>query len=245
MSIKDILVHVDTSPASDRRAQIAVDLALRFEARLTGIGLDNTVAEDSFRALLRQAELAGEWRSGTDLPETFVSRQAGAADLVIVGQYDPDAPPPDALASPEDVILACGRPVLVVPHAGRFERVGGVVLVAWNGSREATRAAHDALDLMTMSSRVTVLSANPDLDEDWETEEVALHLARHGVSATAEVIDNEDLSVSDLIQSRAAAIDADLIVMGAYGRSRLREMILGGATRNILGKMKVPVLMSH
>ena len=96
-----------------------------------------------------------------------------------------------------------------------------------------------------MSSRVTVLSANPDLDEDWETEEVALHLARHGVSATAEMIDNEDLSVSDLIQSRAAAIDADLIVMGAYGRSRLREMILGGATRNILGKMKVPVLMSH
>ena len=85
------------------------------------------------------------------------------------------------------------------------------------------------------------LSANPDLDEDWDTEEVALHLARHGVSATAEIIDNDDLSVADLILSRAAAIDADLIVMGAYGRSRLREMILGGATRNILEGMKVPV----
>jgi len=143
--------------------------------------------------------------------------------------------------------LGVGRPVLIVPRYGTFETVGERVLVAWNGSREATRAVHDALPLLKLASSVTVLSIDPEHDtgDRIPGADIALHLARHGVAAEGMSTVGLDISVGDLLLSRAADLGADLIVMGAYGHSRVRELVLGGATRHILQHMTVPVLMSH
>ena len=145
--------------------------------------------------------------------------------------------------------LACSRPALVVPFAGRCsDRIGENVLVAWNGSREAGRAVQDALPLLTMSGAVTVLLVDPEEDADVElAEDLVLHLGRHGLHAKTRVIRHElaTLSVSDTLLAQVAELDADLLVMGAYGHSRLREMILGGVTRDILRNVNIPVLMAH
>ncbi|MGY0835389.1 universal stress protein [Azospirillum argentinense] len=244
MPIKDILVHVGSSPACADRLALAANLARRYDAYLIGAGApESPTAEDSFRTMLRSAGVVGEWRGIIGLPESFVARQARGADLVILGQHDPDEP--TGLDAPEDVILACGRPVLVVPHAKLFEQVGAAVLIGWNGSREATRAVHDALPLMEMAATVTVLSVNPEPGDEWGTDDVVQHLARHGLIVRAETFEPEALADADALRSRAVHIGADLIVMGAYGRSRLREMILGGMTQDVLENVTVPVLMAH
>lgn len=246
MSIRDILVHVDPAPASDSRLRLAATLAHRYEAQLIGAGLGGTTAEGIFRRRLQEESLPGDWHPTTGMEESlasFVVHHARTADLVLLGQDDPDHTV--GLGAPEDVILACGRPVLVVPYIGRFERIGDTALIGWNGSRESMRAVHDALPLLAMGTAVTVLSVDPDPDEDWGTDDVAQHLARHGLNATSETLRTDDLAPSDAVLSRAADLGADLIVMGAYSHSWVGEMILGGMTRNILRTMTVPVLMAH
>jgi len=115
--------------------------------------------------LLAQEELPGEWRTIIGLLATGVTKLAAGADLVVLSQPDPDR----LLAefnTPEDVILACGRPVLMVPYQGDFDHVGERVLAVWNGTREATRALHDATPLMTTATAVTVLSVDPRTEAD-------------------------------------------------------------------------------
>lgn len=246
MPIKDILVHVDPAPVSYGRLHLAADLARRYGAHMIGVGLGDTTAEGIFRTWLQEESLAGEWRPTTGMEESlasFVTCHARAADLVVLGQYGSD--PGMVLGSPEDVILACGRPVLMVPWAGRFERVGATVLIAWNGGRESMRAVHDTLPLMEMAAAVTVLSVDPDPDEDWGTDDVVQHLVRHGLKAKAETQSPIDLTPPEAVLFRAAELGADLIVMGAYGHSWMREVIFGGMTQEILSTMTVPVLMAH
>jgi nucleotide-binding universal stress UspA family protein len=170
------------------------------------------------------------------------------ADLTVVGQgIDLKDAPHDLAFLPEELALGVGRPVLVVPRYGTFETFGERVLIAWNGSREATRAVHDALPLLTRATKVTVLSIDPEPDSGARvpSADITLHLARHGVSAEADSTVALDMAVGDMLLSRAADLGANLLVMGAYGHSRVREMVLGGATRHILQHMTVPVLMSH
>ncbi len=244
-SIADILVHVDTSPASRVRLWLAAQLARRFNAYLVAVGSEEAaLAEDRFMKMLSEENLRGEWQTATGLVSSYVTRQACSADLVILGQRDRSRV--GALDAPEDVILACGRPVLVIPNANAFDRVGETVLVAWNNSPQATRAVHDALPLMATSKAVTVLSVNPEAaDEGEQCEALVRHLARHGLRAEAQVRHSDALSVADFALSQAAELGCDLLVMGAYGHSRLREMVLGGMTRDMLRRMTLPVLMSH
>jgi len=248
MSISDILVYADPSPASGERLDLAFRLARRFGAYLIGVVPENAAAVgDRFAKMLRQEALQGDWQMAIGLAASWVTRRAQAADLVVLGQRIPDHS--TGLDAPEDVILACSRPVLVVPYAGRrLDRIGENVLVAWNGSREAGRAVQDALPLLTMSAAVTVLLVDPEEDADIElADDLVLHLGRHGLRAKTQVIRHElsTLSVSDTLLAQAAELDADLLVMGAYGHSRLREMILGGVTRDILRNTNVPVLIAH
>jgi nucleotide-binding universal stress UspA family protein len=249
MSVSDILVYADPSPASGERLDFSVRLAHRFGAYLIGIVPEDAAAVgDRFATMLRQEALQGDWQMAVGLAASFVTRRAQAADLVVLGQHLPGQS--TGLDAPEDVILACGRPVLVVPYAGhRLERIGENVLVAWNGSREAGRAVQDALPLLAMSGMVTVLLIDPEEEADIEVaEHLVAHVGRHGLHAKMEVIRHEltaTFPVSDTLLAQIARLDADLLVMGAYGHSRLREMILGGVTRDILRNMSVPVLMSH
>jgi nucleotide-binding universal stress UspA family protein len=189
-----------------------------------------------------------EWRAveGTILRSTRLHGRY--ADLVVVGQgIDVDDPTGDLGALPEELALSMGRPVLVVPRYGTFPAIGDHVLVGWNGSREAARAVNDALPLLRRAQKVTVLSVNPAdrPDERIPGADITLHLARHGVDAAAAQTRGEDISVGDMLLSHAADVGADLLVIGAYGHSRLREMVLGGVTRQLLQHMTVPVLMSH
>jgi nucleotide-binding universal stress UspA family protein len=246
MSITDILVYADPSPASGERLDVALRLAHRFESYLIGVVPEDAAAVgERFVKMLLQDGLQGEWHMAIGLAASYVTRRAQSADLVVLGQRVPGHS--TGLDAPEDVILACSRPVLVMPYAGRrLDRIGENAGVAWNGSREAGRAVQDALPLLAMSSVVTLLLVNPEEDADIElTEDLVGHLGRHGLHAKTQVIRKELSAVSDTVLAQVAELDADLLIMGAYGHSRLREMILGGVTRDILRDMNVPVLMAH
>jgi nucleotide-binding universal stress UspA family protein len=205
--------------------------------------------EAAFRAACSRAGISHEWRLAEDNPTEVGVLHAHYADLAITGQIDPGKPPSGGWGRlPAQLALASGRPVLIVPYAGRFATAGKRVLVAWSRTRESARALNDSLPILERASHVTVLSINPRRGEganDLPGADIALHLARHGVKAEAATTVADDIDVGNTLLSRASDLGADLIVMGCYGHSRMRELILGGATREVLRHMTVPVLMSH
>jgi nucleotide-binding universal stress UspA family protein len=204
--------------------------------------------EHRFKDELRVAGIDGEWHVVTDGDSGELIELAKSVDLTIMGQR---ATRTDGATRfrPDDVVIAAGRPVLVVPYAGRFETVGKRILVAWDGTREATRAVNDALPLLEEATAVTVMfvgTSERDLEAHWPAlERIAGHLQRHGINATPEATLRGGLAVSDILLSRAADLAADLIVAGGYHHSQLREALIGGVSRGLLEHMTVPVLMSH
>jgi nucleotide-binding universal stress UspA family protein len=246
MSITGILVYIDTSPDSDDRVDLAVRLARRCDAYLTAAGLEEAAIgpRERFLRMLDQEQLQGEWQTIIGLPVSHMTRHAAGHDIVVLGQRNPNYS--TGLDAPEDVVLGCGRPVLVVPFGRPVHPIGGHVLVAWNGSREAMRAVQDALPVMALCDGVTVLFVNPEADADIELQaELVTHLARHGLNALAETTTTAAGVIPDAVHNRAKELGADLIVMGAYGHSRLRETILGGMTHDMLLETTRPLLMSH
>ena len=286
MSFKDILVHLDEGPRSATRVNVAVDLARREKAHLTGIfvidipgsdlfygagmpfasggGMDQMVnslrADISARAeiigaefheILRREGLEGELRVVEGDTIALLALHARYADLTVLAQPNAEeafkGPTADAVLV--NVMLSSGRPVLAVPYAGRFDRVGERVLVAWNASRESTRAVNDALPILRAAKSVVVLAVNPkrgiEGHGDVPAADIALHLARHGVKAEAAHTIAKDISEGDALLSYAADLGVDLIVTGGYGHSRAREMVFGGVTRTLLQEMTVPMLLSH
>ena len=187
-----------------------------------------------------------QWMSEHGVPAERAALLGRYADLVVTGQDEPDASDNGRVPAAE-LVLSGGRPVMVVPYAFRADTIGRHVLVAWNGSREAARAVADALPLLEAADRVTVLAVDPDEHAlgDAPGADIALHLARHGITVEAARIESQGLNPADVLLNRVADLSADMIVMGAYGRSRVRELILGGVTHDILRHMTVPVLMSH
>ena len=271
MYIKDILVHVDLSPACDERVRLAMRLAQRFKANLTGafvlpsmemaappesgaaaIAVVNWLTEleeaaaklgQQFVARLRDQGIDGTWVAKHGPARLEITRLARMADLVVLGQRDPDLP--TALTTPEDVVLACGRPVLMVPYAGRFDDVGENAIIAWNGSRKSARAVHDGLPLLGTAKKVLVLSINPEPDQEELRDGLVRNLAHHGLHASSETDVVKGSSPAEVVLSHIANIGGDLVVMGTYGHSRLQKIVLGGMTRDMLRCMTVPVLMSH
>jgi len=207
--------------------------------------------EAVFRAAMaRNPGVKAEWRATTRdaLGAALVS--ARYADIVVTGQLPPLREDDTAMARDfcQELVLAAGRPVLFVPYAGHFESVGKRVLVAWNASRESARAVTDALPILQRADNVQVVAFEPvQGDEHGEIPgaDISLYLARHGVKVTAAQQRSGGVDVGAQVLSRAADLDADLIVLGAYGHSRLREIVLGGVTRTLLESMTVPTLMSH
>ena len=209
------------------------------------------VEREAFEHAASLRGLSVEWRVIAEgLPEADAALHARYVDLTILGQPDPDRGDLDLIRPrPEQVTFASGRPVLVVPYAGQFETVGRRVLIGWNASREATRAVNDAMPLLTAAEVVTVLTIDaregPDAHGELPGADISLHLARHGVKAEIERTVSAGIAPGEVLLSRAADLGADLLVIGAYGHSRVRELLLGGATRSILQSMTLPVLMSH
>lgn len=272
MSYKTILVHIDERPRRAERLALAFTLAGRFDANVIALcALERLrippharaeggavvidvekrrraetlrAAEAEFRAAERRAAGKAEWRVSTDDPMVALRLSARYADLVVAAQPEPDDPA--GLANAGELVLGAGRPVLFVPYTGRFADAGKNVLVAWNASREAARAVRDALPLLARADTVHVVAFQPGGDHgEVPAADIALYLARHGVKATAARDVAPELDIGARILSSAADRGADLIVMGAYGHSRLRELALGGATRSLLEAMTAPVLMAH
>jgi nucleotide-binding universal stress UspA family protein len=286
MTLKDILVHLDEGPRSGVRLKLAVDLARRQKAHLTGIfvidipgsnlfigagmpyasgvGMEQMVnslragftaraeaTDQAFHETLRREGIEGEFRMVEGDTVALLALHARYADLTVLGQPNDEEPykGPSADSVLVNVLMSSGRPVLAVPYAGQFERIGDRVLVAWNASREATRAVNDALPLLRGATSVTVLAVNPKQGiaghGDVPAADIALHLARHGVKAEAAHTIAQDIGEADALLSYAADLGADLLVCGGYGHSRAREMVFGGVTRTLLREMTVPMLLSH
>jgi len=205
--------------------------------------------EAGFRELLRREAIPGEWRLVEGATPEHVALHARYADIAVLGQEDPEGTQPAAAATLEAALFDSGRPVLVIPYAGSFPTIGERVLVGWNASAQASRAVHDALPLIAPGARVTVSAVNPRRGIDAHGEEpgadIARHLARHGLKVEVESCVAPEIDAGEMLLNRASELSADLLVIGAYGHSRLREWILGGVTRTLLRQMTIPVLMSH
>jgi nucleotide-binding universal stress UspA family protein len=282
MSLRDIVVFLDASPASEERLRLATRVAREHGAYLSAVFAHHDHAVDVAAGLATRHGMvtqlvpaaAGTRRSATSTDEIeqrlrehlrwfggdgtwHEVDQVGSArliaftrtaDLVVLGQISPDVRPVPPWR-PGDIVVDCGRPVLMVPYVGTFAELGRRVLVAWDGSREAARALNDALPVISTATSVTVMTVRTrdgDLQRDREaTQRVVRHLARHDIHAHAEHPLRSGTAVSDVLLSAAMDISADLIVAGAYHHSPLREALIGGVSRELLQHMTVPVLMSH
>ncbi|ASV99031.1 universal stress protein [Paraburkholderia aromaticivorans] len=278
MSYKTIVVHLDTSQHAHPRLEIALRLANQFGAHLTGafavfspdprslyvmagtaeyyqshqeMRAERSAAlERLFHAELRRAGVTGEWIAIDEPASVAIPRVGRCADLIVAGQDNP-ADPESYVGDffPENLVLSSGRPVLLVPYASNDRSTGGRVLVAWDGSREATRAVHDALPFMQAATSTTILTINGEHDGAGTRipgADIAALIARHGVRVeVADIETGRGGSVGEMLLSQVADSGADLLVMGGYGHARWRELVMGGATRTILRSMTVPVLMSH
>ena len=277
MAIKDILVHMDSAQGCSTQVETAISLAAHHDAHLTGLYTDRNFVPPSYAEiplpqtvinemeagqernrerieahylkLLSDTDVRGEWRYAEGDPISLMNRHARYADLVVCGQTQTSAASLSEGPVGDHVAMQCGRPVLVVPESSNCnQRIGQRVYVAWNGSREATRAINDALPLLQEADEVKVVAinvGNSRIHGDLPGADMALHLARHGVNACAERMDSEQLSVGELLVTSAEDNDVDLIVMGAYGHSRFREFVFGGVTRHVLANLTTPVLLSH
>jgi nucleotide-binding universal stress UspA family protein len=205
-------------------------------------------AERQFReAAARQGGTRAEWRASSGDAAAAVRLSARYADLVVAGQ--PEAEDGDRRNFADELALSAGRPVLFVPYAGKFSGPGKRVLVAWDAGREAARAVSDALPFLQRAAAVEVVAFDPERGRRAHGEmpgaDIGLYLARHGVKVSVARQSGAGFDVGSQILSRAADASSDLIVMGAFGHARVRELVLGGVTRTLLEAMTVPVLMSH
>ena len=219
---------LDAERETNRKA--ASDAIARFEeaARLAAV---------SAEARLVEASVSGATNVFGSIARTF--------DLSVVGQAEPKSMRDDLMI--EGALFDSGRPVLVVPYIQRAGLKLDRVMVCWDGGRNAARAINDAMPFLSRAKAVDVLTITAGKDRSGEIKgvDIVQHLARHGLNVELRRINAGDVDVANVILSDAADRDADFIVMGGYGHSRLREFVLGGATRGILSSMTVPTLMSH
>ena len=167
-------------------------------------------------------------------------------DLSVVGQIEPGKETFEVMF-PETALFGSGRPVLVVPYIQKAEMKLDRILICWDGSRAAARAIGDAMPFLIRTKSIDILSVmkSETARDELPGADIAHHLARHNLKADFKRIVTNDQDIGNTILSSAADLDSDMIVMGGYGHSRLREFVLGGATQAVLNTMTVPVLMSH
>ena len=275
---KHVVVHVDGGDRSVERLDLAVTLAKRWGARLSGLFAEGQtwgtslarstrtprqtyfaaikVASTRFQERVRQAGIESEWWHVADREievAGVAARFCRYADLAILGQPDPveNRSPPDLAAQ---VLLESGRPVLIVPSVGRYPDIGRRVLVAWNGSRESSRALNDAIPMMQEAEKVLVVDLKTTRsagrkDERHQTS-ILRHLQSHGIHAerertlVAEGSDRTGIDVLNTVLNRTSDFGADLVVMGARGKHGVPFPRPGRATRKSLESMIAPVLLS-
>jgi nucleotide-binding universal stress UspA family protein len=271
MTYATIMVHYGFEGNADGRLRLAKGLAEKFNATVIGVAaraVTPIVAEgilvpvqmgsaeylDLHKLLLDQEQkfkksagsLGSEWRSAIEPPTSFLSRQSRSADLIVVEQHGLTANLYDSL-DPAGLILAAGRPVLVVPSEVHSLEAK-VVVVGWKESRESRRAILDSLPLLRKAERVYVVGVREgetDDDEKRGIDDVSSFLGRHKVKAHPRLVTSTERKPADALIHVARSEEADLIVAGAYGRSRVGEWIFGGVTQDLLRSSPFCCLFSH
>lgn len=269
---KTIFAYLPSAKSAPVLAGAAAELAARHKARLIGAhnsakfmiygGIPEDFAALHAQEQKQQAEaveqslaeaaascgVAHVWRhkalTDTDAFADIVAA-ARTADLIVAGVAGEDDPLGQWYDLPLRLVLETGRPVLLLPADQAQATLGERATIGWNASKEAARAAFDALPLLQAAKAVRVLAVNPAAGgAETSSGDLAAALAEHGVTAKADAIATERPEAEELLDEAARGA-GDLLVMGCYGHSRWREMVLGGVTRHVLGHMKTPVLMSH
>ena len=218
-----------------------IDRILRDHAMAVGVASE--IARTRFETAAREAGVASDWMTVNGDRIDGLVACARRADLTItpnrmlvhMGQRHVEA---------ADVGLACGGPVLITPHDDYAPPIGKRVLIAWNGSREASRALRDGWPFIEAAEEVHVLVVSPN-GEGGPDGVLQRLLERHRIGANLIVDPSDDESAADVIERQMAEFDVDLLIMGLYGRSRLQELVLGGVSRQLLKEMPAPILMSH
>jgi nucleotide-binding universal stress UspA family protein len=275
MSYAALMVYVDVDGIPEQRVRIASELAAKFDAALIGFSARAVpppfVAEDAiieltteaadikkmhkalakrgnwFRSIVGTDRQDIEWRTTLDLPCDALAREARCADLVIIGQQSPGRHDRHRTLDPGEVLLKLGRPALLVAPGVASLRAEHVV-VAWKDTREARRAVLDAIPFLSAAKRVSVVevcSRDEERNALARIGDVVRYLARHRITADPRPILHRDRSDADHLLQFALNEDADLLVAGAYGHSRLGEWIFGGMTQHILASSPLCCLMSH
>lgn len=274
MTIAAIMVHVDFDDHAEDRIRVAAEIASRFHSALIGVAgwplrrklmVQNSVVdfepgEEGRRRILAQLDQLGEtfrrcaganprgveWRSFANFPGEVIAREARAADLVVLGR---DLLPGDAYHTfdPGSVVLAAGRPVLILPDETRHLQTSRV-LIAWKDTREARRAVRDALPFLKEAESVHIAAVSPlELEESahQQVADVARYLVHHRVAVGGQIVSATAEAAGHVLLRFAKEQNAELIVAGAYGRARLSEWVFGGVTRDLLMTSKIPCFFSN
>lgn len=276
MAIRDIAVAYDASDTSDTALQLGVQMARKYSAEITGIYAVSAIRVehrverwmtpdmlDSLREGGRSLAAAVEktfreriaalghdgpvhWTTEEGAANQVLARHARFHDVLILGQYtNPETARGELRA--EDLVMRSGRPLLVVPSRYTVRPFEEFAVVAWDGSRAATRALSDAMQILETKRRLDILTVVVR-GEPYNEGELALmtkHLERHGVEAQTVSVPAHKGGVGTTILDYCRETKPDILVMGAYGHSKLREDLFGGTTRRVLHQMTAPVLMSH
>ncbi len=279
MRLKDLVAIADVE-GEQKAARVAIDLAAKDDGHVTSVCIAfqpivpgfvaAPMPADYLSELREQAVASAETaarkiadiarRSGVSSEERVVELLSGGTldallasanlcDLAVVGQDNPDRPEPMREAIIEALLFDTGVPVLVVPYTNTSVAFDHIV-IAWDGSATAAKAARAALPLLPRARRLTVLviekaGARRSVSAGEPGAEVATYLARHGLEVTIDTVTGTPISIADTMLNYVSDHGVDLIVMGGYGHSRLREFVFGGATREILTSMTAPILMAH
>jgi nucleotide-binding universal stress UspA family protein len=259
MSYKDILVYLDPTADSEVRLGLAASMAAAHGARLIGMDVSSDAAFDSdfrdralglpdlFEEALRRMGVEGVYFSATPWKKRGDHHYAHYVDLIIASHLESFAQDLVISGIPEEVLVTAGVPVLLLPSGWKQHAVGENIVIAWKSGREAIRAVHDSMPILMRAKKVTAFTFAPHAELFGnEQDSLVNHLLRHGVVAGSSGWPSVgDISAVEALFACLESQEADLIVAGAYGHSRLLEGLFGGASRDLMRQPSLPVLMSH
>lgn len=204
--------------------------------------------EESFRAKVAGTGLVGsaEWQTEEGQPNGVLARLARYFDILLMGQFSAPSDARRAVRA-EDLVLRTGKPLVIVPNSYEIRPFQEYAVVGWDGSRSAARALSDAMQILETKKRLDVVSVRPSREESGpaHSADIVRHLQRHSIDARHIVLTAVREGIGPTILNYCGENRPDVLVMGAYGHSKLREDLFGGVTRHVLEYMTVPVLMSH
>jgi nucleotide-binding universal stress UspA family protein len=273
MLIRDLSVYVDNDAAARARIELAMAVAERHEAHLTALYVRRPIyspryigtyipadvveqlervadaeereARELFQSVLAKSNVVTHWQASADSPARALSAAGRATDLLVLRAEGADDAKVHRYYHSSEVVLNIGRPVLIAPCSRDCKAPDKHAVIAWDGSRESARAVHDALPLLMITERVSVVTIGEPAYGEVLPPDLTQHLARHELHADWQRATDAGVDTGEALLTFAEQAGADLIVAGAYGRSRFRELVLGGVTQYLLQHTSIPVLMSH